>query len=174
VRYEIARGSDVFHVEVHETGPHSYEVSIDGAPAVRVDAFKTPRTVYSILIESRQYEGSVDEREDGTLDVHVGTSAFDFTATDERRRLLVGAAAGVVTGRQEIRAQMPGKIISVPVGVGSEVATGDGLLVIEAMKMENEIRSPIDGVVTAIEVSEGEAVETGALLLVVEPPEDED
>jgi pyruvate carboxylase subunit B len=59
------------------------------------------------------------------------------------------------------------------VSEGQEVALDDGLVVIEAMKMENEIKSPIDGVVTAVEVSEGDAVETDALLIVVEPPPDE-
>jgi biotin carboxyl carrier protein len=116
----------------------------------------------------------VDIRDDGTLDVHIGTSAFDFHAVDERRELLVGSAAGVAVGRQEIRAQMPGKIVKVLVSVGEQVAAEESLVIIEAMKMENELRSPIDGVVAAVEVSEGDAVETGALLVVVEPEDGDD
>lgn len=173
MRYQIRHGAESYHVEVREIGPHVYDVAVDEGETVRVDAYKTPRTVYSVLLGAVQLEGSVDVREDGTLDVHIGTSAFDFTAVDERRELLVGSAAGVAVGRQEIRAQMPGKIVKVLVQVGQSVATDDGLVIIEAMKMENELKSPIDGVITAVEVSEGAAVETDELLVVVEPEEGE-
>ena len=172
MRYEIVQGAETFSVDVHEVGPHSYDVTIGDGETVRVDAFKNPRTVYSILIEHRQYEGSVDELEGGTLDVHVGTSAFEFTAVDERRRLLAGAATMALSGRQEIRAQMPGKIVRVLVREGERVEIDQGLLIIEAMKMENEIRSPIDGVVTEVAVSQADAVDTDALLVVVDPPEE--
>jgi biotin carboxyl carrier protein len=171
MRYHVRQGATSYHVEVHEIGPHLYDVTVDDSETVRVDAYKTPRTVYSVLLGSRQLEGSVDARDDGTLDVHIGTSAFDFTAVDERRQLLVGSARGLAVGRQEISAQMPGKIVKLLVSLGQTVSADDGLLIIEAMKMENELKSPIDGVVTAIEVSEGASVETGALLIVVEPEE---
>lgn len=173
MRYEVAQGGDTFHVDVHEVGPHSYDVSVDDGETVRVDAVKNPRTVYSILIGAKQYEGSVDEREDGSLDIHVGTSAFDFTAVDERRKLLVGAGTAVATGKQTILAQMPGKIVKLLVREGDEVSTDQALLIMEAMKMENEIKSPVDGTVTEIAIREGDAVETGQHMIVVEPPEDE-
>ena len=173
MRYEVVQGAETFSVEVHEVGPHTYDVTIGEGETVRIDAFKNPRTVYSILIGQRQYEGSVDELEGGTLDVHVGTSAFEFTAVDERRKLLAGAGAMALSGRQEIRAQMPGKIVRVLVAQGDEVETDQGLLIIEAMKMENEIRSPIDGVVSELLVSDADPVDTDALMLVVEPPEAE-
>ncbi len=169
MRYRIRHGGDTYRVEVHEVGAHLFDVTIDEGEKVRVDAYKTPRTVYSVLLGERQLEGSVDVREDGTFDVHIGTSEFDLTAVDERRELLVGSAAGSATGRQEIRAQMPGKIVKVLVSEGQDVAVHDGLVVIEAMKMENELKSPIDGVVTAVEICEGDAVDTDALLIVVEP-----
>ena len=173
MRYEIGHGRDTYHVDLQEIGPNTYDVTVDDRETVRIDAVKNPRTVYSILLGHRQYEGSVDEREDGTLDVHVGTSAFDFTAVDERRKLLTGSGSGVPTGIQTIRAQMPGKIVKVLVRPGEQVAVDQGLLIIEAMKMENEIKSPIDGVVSEISVSEGDAVDTDAPMLVVEPPEDD-
>ena len=172
MRYEIAHGRDLHDVEIKEIGNQTYEISVDGAEPVRVDAFKNARTVYSILIGARQFEGSVDELEDGTLDVHVGTSAFDFTAIDERKKMLVGVGLGGASGKQEIRAQMPGKIVKLLVNVGDEVSLDQGLLIIEAMKMENELKSPIDGVVSQVEVQEADTVENDALLVVVEPPED--
>ncbi len=171
MRYEISHGKETFRVEVQEAGPHTYEVTVEDRDPVRVDAYKTARTVYSILIGARQYEGSVDELDDGTLNVHVGTSAFDFTAIDERRKLLAASGPGVASGRQTLTAQMPGKIVKLLVRVGDSVREDQSLMVIEAMKMENEIRSPIDGVVAEIGAREDEAVETGALLAVIEPPE---
>jgi biotin carboxyl carrier protein len=173
MRYEIGHGRETYHVELQEIGPGTYDVTVDDGETVRIDAVKNPRTVYSILLGHRQYEGSVDEREDGTLDVHVGTSAFDFTVVDERRKLLAGASSGVPTGVQKIRAQMPGKIVKVLVRAGDPVVVDQGLLIVEAMKMENEIKSPIDGVVAEVCVAEGDAVETDEQMLVVEPPEGE-
>ncbi len=173
MRYEITQGKDTFHVEVHGAGGDAFDVSIDRGPAVRVDACKTARTVYSILIGARQYEGSVDAREDGSLDVHVGTSAFDFTAVDERRKALMSVATPLLAGKQELKAQMPGKVVKILVEVGQQVEMDQGLVVIEAMKMENELRSPIQGVVTQIAIEENGAVETGTLLVVIEPPEGE-
>ena len=63
---------------------------------------------------------------------------------------------------------MPGKIVKILVGEGDEVEQGQGLVVVEAMKMENEIKSPKAGVVKKVGVEEGETVESGALLVVVE------
>jgi biotin carboxyl carrier protein len=170
VRYEVTHKGETRHVEVREVGASLYDVSVDGKPPVRVDAFKTPRTVYSLLIGHRQYEGSVDELDAGNFDVHLGSSAYQFAVVDERRKLLVGTGQAAAVGRQEIRAQMPGKIVKLLVARGDAVSSGQALVVIEAMKMENEIRSPIDGVVGAISVAEGDAVETGAALVTVEPP----
>ena len=65
---------------------------------------------------------------------------------------------------------MPGKIVKVEVQAGEAVSEGQGIVIVEAMKMENEIPSPIDGVVTDIQVSEGDTVEAGAVLFMVEPP----
>jgi biotin carboxyl carrier protein len=171
VRYEVAHGKDTFKVEVQEVGPEVLHVRVGDEPLVAIDVRKTQRTVYSLLIDGRQYEGSVDEREDGTVDVHVGTSAFEFSVVDERRKLLVGTGAHVQAGKQTLRAQMPGKIVKILVAVGDRVELDQGLMVIEAMKMENELRSPIEGVVTEVGVAEGEAVETRALLIVIDPPE---
>ena len=159
---------------MQEAGPDLFDVCIDDAEVVRVDARRTAGSVYSVLIGSRQCEASVDEREDFMLDVHVATSAFDFRVVDERYKLLVGSADQAVAGKQVLKCQMPGKIVKVLVEVGGRVETDQALLVIEAMKMENEVRSPIDGVVTEIAVAEGDAVESDAVLLVVEPDAEED
>ena len=173
MHYEVTLAGETHRVEVREVSGSVYEVAVNDEEVVRIDAFKTPRTVYSILIGNRQYEGSVDEKEDGSLDVHVGASAFDCEVVDERLRVLGVSGGGVVAGKQELRAQMPGKIVKVLVEAGQAVEADQGVVVIEAMKMENELKSPIAGLVTEVGVVEGDTVETDALLAVIEPPDDD-
>jgi pyruvate carboxylase subunit B len=169
LNYEVTLGRQTHRVQVKEVGGSVYEVAIDGDAPVRVDVAKTPRTVFSLLIGNRQWEGSVDVEDDGSFDVHVGASAFAIRVIDERRKLL-GAAAGAPAGtRPELRAQMAGKIVKVLVSTGDAVEPDQGLVIIEAMKMENELRCEVSGVVGEVRVREGETVENGALLLVVEP-----
>jgi biotin carboxyl carrier protein len=173
MRYEVTEGAETRRVEIRELGPNEFEVRVDDGDPVRVDVAKSPRTVYSLLIDGRQFEGSADEGRDGVLDVRVGASAFQFKVIDERRKLLAVSAAHVASGRQELRAQMPGKIVKLLVEVGQQVERDQALVVIEAMKMENELKSPVDGVVTVLQVREGETVEANALLAVIEPPGEE-
>ena len=173
MRYEVTLGKEVHSVEVKEVGPHEFDVAVDDGPPTRVDAMKTPRTVYSILLDGRQFEGSVDEREDGSFDIRVGASAFEMGVVDMRRKLLAGSGTHAVTGKQELRAQMPCKVVKILAQLGESVEEDQGLVIIEAMKMENELQSPIAGVVTEVAVAEGDTVEMDALLVVVEPPEDD-
>jgi biotin carboxyl carrier protein len=171
VRYEVTLGDETHSLGVEEISTNLFDVSIDSGDPVRLDVMKTPRTIYSILIGSKQYEGSVDELEGGSFDVHVGGSAFECTVIDERRKILIGSAGGEVTGRQEVVAHIPGKIVKVLASEGDQVEVDSGLVIIEAMKMENELRSPITGIVTEVHVAAGDTVDTNALLVVVEPPE---
>jgi len=174
VNYEVTLGRETHRVRVKEIGGSVYEVAIDGGDPLRVDVAKTPRTIFSLLIGNRQWEGSVDSKDDGSFDVHVGTSAFDIHVVDERRKILSGAAAAPVGSRQELRAQMPGKIVKVLVAAGDRVERDQGLVIIEAMKMENELKAEVEGIVADVRAREGETVDSGALLLIVEPPESPD
>jgi biotin carboxyl carrier protein len=74
----------------------------------------------------------------------------------------------VGAGDREIRAVMPGKVVAVLVEEGATVEQGDGILVIEAMKMENEIQASRSGTVTKMAVAPGQAVESGELLAVID------
>ena len=174
MNYEVTLGRQTHRVQIREVGGSVYEVAIDGEAPERVDVAKTPRTIFSLLIGNRQWEGSVDAKDDGSFDVHVGASAFDIRVIDERRKLLSGVVAAPEGSRQELRAQMPGKIVKVLVASGESVERDQGLVIIEAMKMENELRSEVSGVVGEVRVREGDTVESGALLLIVEPPESSD
>jgi biotin carboxyl carrier protein len=88
---------------------------------------------------------------------------------DERTRAIREMAGTVETeGPKTVVAPMPGLVVRISVEAGQPVTAGQGVVVVEAMKMENELRAPADGVVARIEVVPGQAVEKGAVLLVLE------
>ena len=88
-------------------------------------------------------------------------------ALDERMRTIrdLTAASGVASGPAPLVAPMPGLVVRVHVAVGDLVATGQGLVVVEAMKMENELRATAPGMVLAVRAIPGSVVEKGAVLL---------
>jgi biotin carboxyl carrier protein len=105
----------------------------------------------------------------GDLDVHIGGRTIPVEvrlAGSFGRQKKEGAAHG--SGPQKVVAPMPGKIVRVLVQAGDEVKARQGLVVVEAMKMENELRAGRDGRVREVVVSEGQSVDAGSLLLVVE------
>jgi biotin carboxyl carrier protein len=155
-------------VGIQEVGEGLYDITIDGT-TVRVDAAKSGRTIYSVIEGGRQWEAMVDERGAHGFDVLVAGRLFHLEAEDERSRRLTASAKLTSEGPQTVCADMPGKVIKIQRAVGDEVAEGEGVAILEAMKMENEITSPIDGRVTEIAVREGDTVESGATLFIVEP-----
>jgi biotin carboxyl carrier protein len=125
--------------------------------------------VYSILIGGRSHELRVTARRSdagGALlyDVSIGPRTYHLEVRDPRRRRRAGPEREH-EGPQEILAPMPGKIVRVLVAENQEVEQGQGLLVIEAMKMQNELRAPGPGRVEKIYVAEGTGVEAGFKLL---------
>jgi biotin carboxyl carrier protein len=109
--------------------------------------------VYSILLGDRSYE--------------VRASEIDIIVEDPREPRKSSGHAGL-EGRQTVYAPMPGKVVRVLVGVGDSVERGQGLVVIEAMKMQNELKAPKTGKVVSISADEGAAVAATDVLVVVE------
>ena len=167
------RGGESRAVGLEELGEGRYEIRIDDS-TVGVDAAKSGRTIYSIIVNGQQYEAMVEEKGAHGFDVLIRGQLFYLEAQDERSQLLAASAQTVAVGKQVVEAEMPGKVVKLHTALGTTVSEGEGVLVIEAMKMENEIRSPIDGIITEMGVSEGETVEGGQLLFVVEPLEASD
>jgi biotin carboxyl carrier protein len=164
----IARLADqTFTVEIEEIGKNVYKVAVDGNEFI-VDGKKTGHTNYSLIVDNRSFEIEVDHTGD-EYRVLVDGRNYRVALIDERRARLGGAQGGLeLQGRQKVSVPMPGKVIAVLVSEGDTVEKGQGLVIVEAMKMENEVRSPIAGVVREIKVKAGDAVEGGAVLLVVE------
>lgn len=160
-------GDQTYTVEIEETGKSVYRVSVDGNEFL-VDGKKTGRTNYSLIVDDRSFEIEVDNTDD-EYRVLVDGRSYRIDLVDERRLRVGGAQAGLeLQGRQNVTVPMPGKVIAVLVSEGDTVEKGQGLVIVEAMKMENEVRSPIAGEVKAIKVKAGETVEGGAVLVVVE------
>ena len=88
--------------------------------------------------------------------------------TEDLRQWKRSSALAGAGGRANITAPMPGKVVRILVAVGDMVTAGQGIVVIEAMKMQNELKSPVDGVVSRLAVTENEGVAAGTVLAVVE------
>jgi biotin carboxyl carrier protein len=160
-------GERGYTVEIEEIGKSIYRVSVDGNEFL-VDGKKTGRTNYSLIVDSRSFEIEVDDRGD-EYRVLVDGRNYRVTLMDERRTRTSGGAEGAgVQGRQAVSVPMPGKVIAVLVTEGDQVEKGQGLVIVEAMKMENEVRSPIAGEVKQIKVKQGDTIEGGATLVIVE------
>jgi len=104
--------------------------------------------------------------ERGSYTLRLGGWRVDATALDERTRAIRDLSARhAASGPQPVTAPMPGLIVRVYVQPGDEVAAGQGVIAMEAMKMENELRSTTAGTVKAVLVQPGQAVEKGAVLV---------
>jgi biotin carboxyl carrier protein len=143
--------------------------NLEGKPYLANWAEVSPG-VYSILLGRKSYEAQVfrsspnAQAGNGPLTIAVDGVEFDIKIRDPRARRR-GSIASAGEGPQEICSPMPGRIVKLLVSEGSDVKPGDGLVVIEAMKMQNEIRSPRLGRVDKVLVAEGAGVEAGTCLL---------
>lgn len=150
-------------VEVEPAGSSLYRIRIDGS-----EQFVDARVVaggLSLLIEGKNHEVSLTRSADD-FDVLLENRRFRFRLlTEERARRAAARGGRETSGRREVKASMPGKVIDVLVSVGERVEPKQGLLVIEAMKMENELKSKRAGKVAEVLVAQGAAVEGNAKLL---------
>jgi len=133
---------------------------------VEVDAVLARPDVLSIRLGNQAYEVKC-ERVSGEMHLWVGSARFAAEVRDPRS-LRGRVRAADDRGPKKLTASMPGKIVRVLVSQGSEVEAGAGVLVVEAMKMQNELKSPKKGTIQKILVSEGAAVNAGDVLAIVE------
>jgi biotin carboxyl carrier protein len=150
-------------VEIGRTGEKA-NYTIDDKP-IDADATQISTGVYSVLIGGDSYEVHVEKRGAG-IQVHVSGQEITAERIDPRKWRRSGG--GVETdGKQQVVASMPGKVVRVFVKPGEAVESGQGLGVIEAMKMQNEIRSPKSGTVERLLISIGQTVNAGDILAVI-------
>jgi biotin carboxyl carrier protein len=148
-RYRVALDDEVLELDVAAVGPREYQL-------------QQGDRVHDLSLAGGP----------GVVEVHGRDRSTSVQLLDERelaRQAVTGEGLGVgADGMVSIEAPMPGRVVKCLVREGEAVKAGQGVIVVEAMKMENELRSAIDGTVKAIRVAEGDGVEAGALLLTIE------
>jgi len=163
-----------------------YDVTVDGKPhrlelekaeagwicrldgqELQVDAVVTRPDVLSLLVNGRSYE---IKREQTPTDLHlwVGSTRFGVELRDPRSLRSRRDGTGEERGPKKLIAPMPGKVVRVLVAEKTEVEAGQGIVVVEAMKMQNEIKSPKKGVVQKVLATAGANVNAGDVLAIVE------
>ncbi len=126
--------------------------------------------VFLLQAAGRVYECrvAVPAALDGVTEVQIGQTQFHITLIDPKRLRHTQTADAQARGRARVVAAMPGKIVRVLIAAGAQVAAGDALLVVEAMKMQNELKSPKAGTVVELHAAPGATVNAGDVLAVVE------
>jgi biotin carboxyl carrier protein len=151
-----------FRVEVRG-GSGRYTLRLDGKP-LEVGVSDAGRGYRSLLIGTTSHELGIEREGDAYRVSFPGVSVVIALTEAARGSATVAPRAD---GPARLTAPMPGRIVRVLSSAGADVVAGQGLMVIEAMKMENELRAPRGGRLTELLVREGQAVEAGALLAVV-------
>lgn len=166
------------YVATLEGADHDLEVEELTANALRlkfagsqfdVDVRQVGRSSFSILVGERSFDLDVVNENDEIV-VASGGAATRITLVDTARRARRSASSARAQpgGRVEMKAMMPGRVVNVLVKPGDQVAERQGIVVVEAMKMENELKTPKAGKVVEVKVAPGQTVEKGELLVVIE------
>ncbi len=173
MNFEIEVNGRARTVKVERAGSR-FRIESDGRVDV-VDVARVDRTTISMILDGARQQSHeatvVDGREPGDVSVYLRAGVVQARvdgAPGQRRWSAKGATLGSAGGPQRLTAPMPGKIVKVLVKPGDAVTARQGLVVIEAMKMENELRASRDGQVKDVHVTEGDLVEAGRLLTVIE------
>lgn len=153
-------------VQVERNPDGRFHIAVDGEPHT-VDVQQTDVGLSLVFEDGRSLEAAATPQTGGEWLIqlpHVDVAVV----VDGQRHGRRGVGGPSATGAQRVIAPMPGRVLRVLVAVGDEVGHRQGLVVVEAMKMENELGAPKAGRVTEIAVIEGVSVEAGRLLMVIE------
>ena len=161
-------GEDQYQVDISETDG-VLTAEIDGR-RYEIEASHPEPNVWLLKSEGRVFEAFVSpsDNADGGSDVRVGTNEMDIQIIDPRKLRSSAGTGHNTDGIVEIKTAMPGKIVRVLKAVNDTVDKGEGVVVVEAMKMQNEMRSPRDGVIKSIKFAEGDTVAAGEVLVIIE------
>jgi acetyl/propionyl-CoA carboxylase alpha subunit len=166
VRYVVSVNGERIEVDVApdgvRVGDEHLQARVDDVEGTPVRLVCVGDTVHRVIVRPGAMRGEYT--------LWIGGHRYVVEALDERTRTIrdmTGMGAGP-SGPSPLIAPMPGLIVRVSVSPGDEVRAGQGMVVMEAMKMENELRAPADGRVKVVRVAPGQAVEKGALLVELE------
>lgn len=165
LKFRAELAGDAIPIEVTGEGGR-FRVAFGDAES-DVDARQVAEGIWSILIGGASHIVDVSE-EGGVSLVEVDGESYSIRVEEETRYIIRTRGGKASASGQVLKAPMPGKVVLVEVEVGQVVAAGDGLIVLEAMKMENEFRAVAAGTVKEIRVAAGQAVNLGDVLVVIE------
>jgi biotin carboxyl carrier protein len=165
VKYITTIAGKAYHVEVID----EHHLLLDGKPYEVDFTAIANQPVYSLLINGRSLEANAFSTGEG-WQVLLHGKMFEARVEDEQavRARAVARATAEAPNEWLLRAPMPGLVVSIPAGVGTEVKKGAALVILESMKMQNELRSQKDGTVREVRIQPGQAVELNQVLVVVE------
>ncbi len=168
MRYHVSLGGRDLAVDLHADA-----VEIDGRRHEVDLRSLAAGDVYTLVVDGRAHRVIAESEGEGSWRLVVDGVPFEAEAIDERTRAireLAGAGAGA-SGPRPLRAPMPGLLVKVEVREGDLVRPGDGLVIVEAMKMENELRASVEARVGRVLVEAGQAVEKDQILIELEAPD---
>lgn len=164
-----------YTLSLHRNGQHVI-AEIDGR-RYEIDVQTPEEDCYLLVADHQVYECLIDDRScaalppDGVAHVHLRNQVYSVAISDPKR---LGGGSGADSTRTstaaatELAAPMPGKIVRLIIEAGAHVEVGDGLLVIEAMKMQNEMKAPRAGTIVELRAQAGATVNAGEVLLIIE------
>ncbi len=164
--YDVIVDGKTHHVEL-ERGEKTWLCKVDGQQ-MEVDSALTARDVLSLLVGGKAYEVKRERSLQGELHMVIGSARYAVDVQDPRSLRTRRGVSGTDAGPQKLKAPMPGKIVRILVNEKDEVKAGQGIIVMEAMKMQNEMKSPKDGRVQKILTAEGSVVNPGDTLAIIE------
>lgn len=169
MHYVAFFGEEQKEVSIKEIAANLFEIVI-GEERLEVDAHVIGDTTLNMLVAGQGYQVQSEKLAEGGENFLVRGKQVQVEMLDMRKVSLrkAMAASGGLDGPVTVKSPMPGKVVAYLVQPGDEVKKGQGVVVVEAMKMENELKAPKDGTIQEIFSNVGEAVESGAPLCVIE------
>ena len=165
MKYVVNHAGVDVEVDVHENEDGSFKIEYDGQPIEADFEHSGSSKIYSLILDGKSYELLIfGDDKDITVVSHERRIELLVESERERNARLIVGDADEGDG-ESVTAVMPGIVVAVAVEVGQVVAPGDGLVVLEAMKMENEIRATTNGRVAEVAVVAGQTVNPGDLLV---------
>ena len=165
-QYRVYRGKDAVDIAIGG-GPDTWEFRLDEQTGSVRLSFVEPQVARLQFQDGRVVEVPYALRK-GKILLNVSGHNYEFEVLDRLQALLREHQGGAAGGDGALTVAMPGRVIKVVVAEGDFVEAGDGVVIVEAMKMENELKAPVSGKVARIAVAVGDTVEAGDLLLQIE------
>ncbi len=172
MKYKIRIGEKEYDLQVENHYPQ-LRLFHEGKPVhYDLEVIRDPN-LYSLILDGKHYRIWIEKKGNGTYQLFLDHQPVAVEVEDERGilRRLLNSTRKKAGGNTQVKAPMPGLVVKIEVEVDEIVKEGQGMVVIEAMKMENEIRAPIAGRVKKIFVKQGQAIDKDAVLAEISEPE---